>query len=187
MLTTAARRGLDPVWLVSARRRGAARSRSHLDMLASYPRVAGTLPPSKRKLRWRACTVDRLLCTADAVPFGVGAQPAHRDSAGLQPGHADAPVFDLVGAYDIGHPAAAGHERARLGTLRRRLDRRRAARRAGSAHRRDDPRSAARSPRRRICPSCRCCGCADLARELHASRAACRRARAGGVPTGSTL
>ncbi|HVU09988.1 MAG TPA: hypothetical protein VHD90_01870 [Phototrophicaceae bacterium] len=75
----------------------------HLDMLASYPDVL-TQVVDEAQTVFGTAQATRLLCTADAIPFGV----AHSLRSGIplvySRGSTDAPVFDLVGAYDIDHP-----------------------------------------------------------------------------------
>jgi len=48
--------------------------------------------------------VNRLLCTAASLPFGVALSLRSGVPLVYSRGSADAPVYDLVGAYDIGHP-----------------------------------------------------------------------------------
>lgn len=76
----------------------------HLDMLASYPDLLqqAALEAQNKVAGLRA---NRLLCTADALPFGVAVSLGCGVPLVYSRGTTDAPVFDLVGAYDIGHPA----------------------------------------------------------------------------------
>jgi hypothetical protein len=47
---------------------------------------------------------NRLLCTSDALPFGVGLSIETDIPLVYSRGSNDVAVHDLVGAYDIGHP-----------------------------------------------------------------------------------
>ncbi|NDJ61201.1 MAG: hypothetical protein GYB67_08760 [Chloroflexi bacterium] len=78
---------------------------THLEMLASYPDVL-------RYAAERAVALltdipcDRLLCTRDAVPFGVAVGLQTNLPLVSSQGDPSAIVDDLVGAYDIGHQTA---------------------------------------------------------------------------------
>lgn len=74
----------------------------NLDMLASYPAI---LDQAAREAQDVAETLGatRLLCTADAVPFGVAVSLRTGIPLVYSRGAGEAPVFDLIGAYDIGH------------------------------------------------------------------------------------
>ncbi len=76
-----------------------------LDMIASYPRALERAAV-EAQAALAGVQVDRLLCTADAVPFGTALSLRTGIPLVYSRGSTDAPVFDLVGAYDIGHPAA---------------------------------------------------------------------------------
>lgn len=78
--------------------------RFSLEMLPAYPDVARVLI-ARAKTLLSAVHVNRLLCTADALPFGVGLSLETDIPLVYSRGSKDAPVYDLVGAYDIGHPA----------------------------------------------------------------------------------
>lgn len=73
-----------------------------LDMLASYPAVLRAVVEAAQA-GMAAVSATRLLCTADSVPFGVGCALQTGIPLVYSRGSDDAPVFDLVGAYDIGH------------------------------------------------------------------------------------
>ena len=75
---------------------------THLDLLPSYPQlfkqvVAAALP--------LVTGVDRLVCRADSLPFGVAMGLETHIPLVYSRGIQQAAVHDLVGAYDIGHPA----------------------------------------------------------------------------------
>lgn len=76
--------------------------RFHLQMLPSYP---DTLRLCVNAGAAAARGADRLLAVADAVPFGVALSLATGVPLVYSQGAAAAAVHDLVGAYDIGHPA----------------------------------------------------------------------------------
>ena len=74
------------------------------DMLASYPALLRDLATEGQRAI-SAQTYDHLLCPADAVSFGVALSLATGIPLVYSRGQGEAPVYDLVGAYDIGHPA----------------------------------------------------------------------------------
>ena len=74
----------------------------HLDMLASYPDV---LAATVAQLTHSLSPVDRLVCTSDAVPLGVALALKTGIPLVYSRGGEQEPAHDLVGAYDIGHPA----------------------------------------------------------------------------------
>jgi hypothetical protein len=73
------------------------------DMLPAYPEtlhyivelVSSNIPVD----------VERLVCTADSVPLGVGVSLHSQIPLVYSRGKGQDPVHDLVGAYDVGHPA----------------------------------------------------------------------------------
>ncbi|NWF71335.1 MAG: hypothetical protein HXY40_19820 [Chloroflexi bacterium] len=73
-----------------------------LDLLPAYPEILRALIDEGAKLvgGWP----ERLLCTADAVPFAVGLSLQIGIPLVYSRGHPEQPVHDLVGAYDVGHP-----------------------------------------------------------------------------------
>lgn len=75
-----------------------------LEMLVSYPETLNFLVQTAQELSPQAST-DRVLCSADSVPFGVAYSLQTGIPLVYSHGTDRAPVFDLVGAYDIGHPA----------------------------------------------------------------------------------
>jgi orotate phosphoribosyltransferase len=97
--------------------------RFQLEMLASYPAM---LAEATETLSALLPPVDRLLSTAEAIPLGTALALKSGIPLVYSRGGEDEPAFDLVGAYDIGHPAifvanVAGygaHERL-LSTARR--------------------------------------------------------------------
>jgi hypothetical protein len=73
-----------------------------LEMLASYPDI---LDQAAREAQAAISTlqVTRLLCTPDAIPFGAAVSLRTGIPLVYSRGAGEAPVFDLIGAYDIGH------------------------------------------------------------------------------------
>jgi hypothetical protein len=76
---------------------------TYLDMLPSYPDVLRELVQVMAPL---VPKVDYLLAAADSVPLGVALSLQGDVPLVYSRGTDDPAVFDLVGAYDIGHPAA---------------------------------------------------------------------------------
>jgi hypothetical protein len=74
----------------------------HFDMLASYPDV---LDAAVMELSRSIPPADRLVCTSDAVPLGVALTLKTGIPLVYSRGGEQEPAYDLVGAYDIGHPA----------------------------------------------------------------------------------
>lgn len=75
----------------------------NLDYLPSYPDTLSAVVAEARAL---LPEVDYLLAMADAVPLGVALGVALHKPLVYSRGTDEAPVFDLVGAYDIGHSGA---------------------------------------------------------------------------------
>lgn len=73
-----------------------------LDMLASYPAILSQIVTEAQAVLSEV-QVTRLLCPLPALPFGV----AYSLSSGIplvySRGESQQAVFDLIGAYDIGH------------------------------------------------------------------------------------
>jgi len=76
----------------------------NLDMLASYPAILEQAASEAQTLL-SSLNVTRLLATTDAVPFGVAVSLRTGIPLVYSRGAGEAPVFDLIGAYDIGHPS----------------------------------------------------------------------------------
>lgn len=74
----------------------------HFDMLASYPDV---LDAAATELSRSLPPVDRLVCPVDSVPLGVALALKTGVPMVYSRGGTHDAVHDLVGAYDIGHPA----------------------------------------------------------------------------------
>jgi orotate phosphoribosyltransferase len=74
----------------------------NLHMLPSYPDVLRALIEEAVPAAGQA---DRLVAAADAIPFGIGLSLRTGIPLVYSRGTDEAPVYDLVGAYDIGHPA----------------------------------------------------------------------------------
>jgi orotate phosphoribosyltransferase len=73
----------------------------HLDMLASYPDV---LEAAAKALSSKIPSTERLLCISEALPLGVALALKTGIPLIYSRGGEKEPVYDLVGAYDIGHP-----------------------------------------------------------------------------------
>jgi hypothetical protein len=76
--------------------------RLHLHMLPSYPMILRQAAEAGADAVQGA---DRLLATADSVPLGVALSLVTGVPLVYSQGTGAAAVHDLVGAYDIGHPA----------------------------------------------------------------------------------
>ena len=76
--------------------------RLSFELLPSYPDVLDEVVNSAIPLVGK---VDHLLSAPSAVPFGVGLSLKLGLPLVYSRGLGEAPVYDLVGAYDIGHPA----------------------------------------------------------------------------------
>lgn len=74
----------------------------HFGMLASYPVL---LQQVAQGIAARLKGVDRLLCGADCIPLGVAVSLETRLPLVIGRGGGAGGASDLVGAYDIGHPA----------------------------------------------------------------------------------
>ena len=82
----------------------------NLQWLPSYPAILRQMADESQPLIGQ---VDHLLSTASALPLGLALSLCHGLPLVYSRGNGDAPVFDLVGAYDIGHPALLVVERSR--------------------------------------------------------------------------
>ncbi len=76
--------------------------RSKLDMLPAYPEALAEIITAAKPY---TAGMNRLVCTTEALPFGVGLSLATHIPLVYSRGSTEAPSHDLVGAYDIGHPA----------------------------------------------------------------------------------
>lgn len=76
----------------------------HLSMIGSYPDLLDGVAALAAD-RIRSTNATHLLSTSDAVPFGTALSLRTRIPLVYSRGGGDAAVFDLIGAYDIGHPA----------------------------------------------------------------------------------
>ena len=77
--------------------------RLSLELLPSYPDIL-RMVAAQAKALLSSLEVSRLLCAADAVPFGVALSLEINVPLVYSRRRSEAPVYDLVGAYDIGHP-----------------------------------------------------------------------------------
>ncbi len=77
--------------------------RFSFEMLPAYPDVLRTIVVEAKSLL-AGIRANRLLCTYDALPIGVGLSLETDIPLIYSRGSSEAPVFDLIGAYDIGHP-----------------------------------------------------------------------------------
>jgi hypothetical protein len=73
-------------------------------MLPAYPHVLRTFVDLARGLL-SPLRADRILCTVDAIPFGVGLSLETNIPLVYSRAPEEYPGSVLVGAYDIGHPA----------------------------------------------------------------------------------
>lgn len=73
-------------------------------MLASYPAAYGAVVEATLAAA-QGVAFDRLLCPFDAVPLGAALSLRTGVPLVYSRGSGDQPVNDLIGAYDIGHPA----------------------------------------------------------------------------------
>lgn len=71
-------------------------------MLPAYPGVLQTISASVAE---HVQQVDRLLCSADSLPLGVAVSLQTGVPLVYSRGQNHAPAYDLIGAYDVGHPA----------------------------------------------------------------------------------
>ncbi len=78
--------------------------RLSMEMLPSYPDVLKQITTAAQ-LTLTGINTDRIICTADSIPFGVALSLQIGVPLVYSQGSHAAPVFDLVGAYDVGHPA----------------------------------------------------------------------------------
>lgn len=79
----------------------AAPFRLNLELLPSYPRI---LAMAAQMLTEYTRGMERLLCTAEAIPLGIVISQDTQIPLVYSRGSQDATVHDLVGAYDVGHP-----------------------------------------------------------------------------------
>ena len=75
----------------------------NFQLLPSYPHI---LQEIAQKTLPVVQGMDRLLCEASAVPLGVAISLASNIPLVYSLGTDQAGVYDLIGAYDVGHPAA---------------------------------------------------------------------------------
>jgi hypothetical protein len=78
--------------------------RLNLHILPAYPAVLKRLVEAV--VDALSSHVDRLVCPADSVPLAVTSAVKTGIPLVYSQGSAHAPAFDLIGAYDVGHPAA---------------------------------------------------------------------------------
>ena len=76
----------------------------HLSMIGSYPDLLDSLAALAAEAV-RGTNATHLLSTSDAIPFATAISLRMRLPLVYSRGGGEAAVFDLVGAYDIGHPA----------------------------------------------------------------------------------
>ncbi len=81
----------------------AAPYRLNMELLPAYPDILAAVAAQAAPL---TAEMSRLVCTPDALPFGVALALQTQVPLVYSRGGGAAPVHDLVGAYDIGHPAA---------------------------------------------------------------------------------
>jgi hypothetical protein len=74
----------------------------NLHLLPAYPDV---LRHSAAEIAGRIQDIDRIVCEADSVPLGVAVSLQSGIPLIYSNGRNESGVYDLVGAYDVGHPA----------------------------------------------------------------------------------
>lgn len=75
--------------------------RLRFDMLAAYPDLLQTLVDETPEI---PPEIDRLLSASGCVPYASALSLKYDISLVYSRGSEDAAVYDLVGAYDVGHP-----------------------------------------------------------------------------------
>ncbi len=75
-----------------------------LDMLPSYPELLAMVSASITEMI-QDMPIDRLVCSPAALPLGILVSAETQLPLVYSRGQGETPVYDLVGAYDIGHPA----------------------------------------------------------------------------------
>lgn len=75
-----------------------------LEMLPAYPDVLREVI-RRAKVLLNGVQVNRLLCVSDSLPLGIGLCLETDIPLVYSRGSDEAAVHDLVGAYDMGHPA----------------------------------------------------------------------------------
>ncbi|MEO1286819.1 MAG: hypothetical protein AAFV93_03555 [Chloroflexota bacterium] len=79
--------------------------RLRLEMLPAYPQLLQTIVYRGVQSLVGVSYFDRLVAHTDAIPIATAISLQLGTSLVYSRGHSEAPVHDLVGAYDIGHPA----------------------------------------------------------------------------------
>jgi len=76
----------------------------NFDLLPAYPNVLREICLQIQGLLNNR-SYDRIVCDAESMPLGVGVSLQTGVSLVYSRGKGEPPVFDLVGAYDVGHPS----------------------------------------------------------------------------------
>ena len=79
--------------------------RLNLALLPDYPDVLKLITDTLA-MRLVKRTVERLICMSDSVPLGVAVSLKTGIPLVYSRGQGEPAVYDLAGAYDVGHPAA---------------------------------------------------------------------------------
>ncbi|GAB5490139.1 MAG: hypothetical protein Phog2KO_03540 [Phototrophicaceae bacterium] len=79
--------------------------RLRLEMLPAYPELLQNVVYRAIQSLMGVAHFDRLVAHSDAIPFASAISLATSVSLVYSRGRGELPVFDLVGAYDVGHPA----------------------------------------------------------------------------------
>ncbi|MBC8098091.1 MAG: hypothetical protein H7Y11_01495 [Armatimonadetes bacterium] len=79
--------------------------RLRFDLLPAYPQLLGQVATALIAL-FDTATIDRWVCDSDSVPLGTAISLQTGIPLVYSAGKGEAPLYDLVGAYDVGHPAA---------------------------------------------------------------------------------
>lgn len=80
--------------------------RCNFEMLPSYPELLDTLAHVVVSAFVTMPAIERLVCTADALPLGMAISLMTKIPLVYSRGLNTSAVHDLVGAYDVGHPTA---------------------------------------------------------------------------------
>jgi hypothetical protein len=93
--------------------------RWRLDLLPSYPNVLTLMTDAARK-QMQNWDIDRLVCTPEALPWATSVALNMGIPLIYSRGRGEAPLYDLVGAYDVGHKACLlTHTLSNMAEIRR--------------------------------------------------------------------
>jgi orotate phosphoribosyltransferase len=75
----------------------------NLELLPSYPETLEYI--SEQAAEKTGSGFERIVCTAESLPLGIAISLKTNIPLVYSRGKGESPVYDLVGAYDVGHPA----------------------------------------------------------------------------------